>query len=273
LDLEEANEQIEKQRDLLVHSERMAALGRVAAAISHEIQGPLVPIGGFARAMRRDVDDASPHAEMLDFIVEEVDRLQRVVKGVTSLASMPLPQLQPVSFAGLVETTYAVYGPKAHARGISLDMDVPNDIPDPDIDDDQWHEVLLNLVSNAIEATLNGGRILTSLRLRENRYVVTVTDTGAGVPPEEIPKAFAAFFSTQPVAHGAGLNIVAAIVQRHFGRVTVESGVGKGTSVKIDFPAADELHRLVNAARSTMTENQDIATLDPLTVTTFKLSS
>ena len=269
--LEGANQQIRTQQSVIVRAQHMAALGQIAATISHEVKQPLVPIGGFARAMRRDMPPNSPHGEMLDIIIKEVDRLERVVKGVIALASMPLPALRPIAFEKLVENVYGMFDAEADARHITLATDIPGDLPWPHLDDDQWHQLLINLVSNAMTATPDRGTITTSLCLIEDGwYRITVSDTGVGVPKENIPKVFSPLYTTKPTGTGMGLNIVAQIVQRHYGRVAVESTVGKGTSIRIDVPSPDQLHRLVEAERRAAEGQEELEQLDPLTVATLK---
>jgi len=262
--LEKASEQIKEQQDLLLQSRHFASLGRIVAAINHEVQGPLVPIGGFARALRREVVDGSPQAEKLDFIIKEVARLENVVKGVASLAAVPLPTLHPVLLSALVEKVYTVVRADAGARGVILESDIPPDVPPPHIDHDQWYQALLVLVSKAVEVTPDGGTVSTSLRAEHGRYVIRVSDSGPGIPQNQISKAFGPFFSTQPSLEAAGLNVVAEIVRRHFGRVSVQSSA-TGTTVAVDFPMADELYRLVEKQRADESNEDRIGLLDPLT--------
>ena len=270
--LEVANRQILRQQYLIVRAQHMASLGEIAATISHEVKQPLVPIGGFARAMRRTVTDGSAQAEMLDIIIKEVDRLERVVKGVIALAALPLPALRPVSFERIVDDVYDMYRDEAEARDITLAVNVPGDLPPPHLDDDQWHQLLLNLVSNAMAATPTGGTITTGIRVVEDGwYRVTITDTGVGVDEESLQKVFGPLYSTKPTGGGMGLNIVAQIAKRHHGRAGVQSRVGEGTTVWIDVPPPERLHALIDEERrATERQEEDLEHFDPLTVATLK---
>lgn len=270
--LEVANRQILRQQDLITRTQRLASLGEIAATISHEVRQPLVPIGGFARAMRRTMSDSAPQAEMLDIIIREVDRLERVVKGVIALASVPLPALRPVSFDRVVNDVYDMFRDEAGARGVTLATDIPPDLPPPHLDDDQWRQVLLNLVSNAMAATPTGGTVTSGIRVIERGwYHVTVADTGVGVAEEALPKVFGPLYTTQPTGTGMGLNIVAQIVQRHHGRVGVTSRVGQGTTVWIDVPPPEQLRVLIEEEQRTAGgQEEDLEELDPLSVATLR---
>jgi len=270
--LEEAYEQIRNQQNLIIQGQHMSALGEIAEAISHEVKGPLVPIGGFARAMRRDVPEASTHASMLDIIIRETERLERVVKGVIALARPPAPHLKPISLSRTAEDVFGLYRAEAGGRGVHFVADIPPDLPPPHLDDDQWHQLFLNLVANALAATPDGGIITIRARLTENGwYRISVSDTGVGVKPEDVPRVFSPFYTAKPTGSSMGLNIVAKIIQLHQGRVSVESSVGKGTSIHIDVPPPEEMRARVERERQTTEEGRDESFhLDPLTVAALR---
>ena len=269
--LEQANAQIKRQQDLVVRGRQMAALGEITEAISHEIKGPLVPIGGFARAIRRDVADDTPQANMLDIVIREVNRLERVVDGVLALSRPPKPSLKPVDMPAIIEDVFSVYRADADTRQIALRADIPPDVPPPHLDDDQWHQLLLVLVADALAATPNGGTITASMRLLEDgHYRFTLADTGVGVAEEDIPKVFAALYAARPTGSSLGLNVVAQIVNLHHGRTTVESVVGEGTQIHIDIPAPQELYARMAEDAAAEGDVEPTAPLDPLTVGALK---
>lgn len=269
--LEEAYDCIRSQQDLIVQGQSMAALGQIVEAISHEITGPLVPIGGFARAMRRNTADGSEAAEMLDVVIQQVNRLEQVVKAVLAVASPPKPVLRPVDMRALLENEiFALYRPEIDTQNIRLVAEVDPDMPPPHLDYDQWRQLFTNLVANAISATPPGGKITVSCAQNESGgYRIRVSDTGVGVLPRDIPRVFSAFYNATPTGEGMGLNVVAQIIKLHNGSIRVESEPDRGTDVIIDVPAPQELHdwlrNKVEAAEEGMLDE-----LDPLTVAAFR---
>jgi len=271
--LRAANEQMRAQQELVIQGQNLAALGEIAESISHEMRSPLVPIGGFARTMRRELPDDSKFAPMLDTIIREVGRLEQVLSSVIALARPPLPVLGPVSLETIVEDVYSFYRPDASMQNIALVEEIPENLPEPHLDSDQWHQLFLHLTATSISYLPNGGTITTKAeQLEDGSYRVTVSDTRTGVTYDDIPKVFSAFYAGKPTADGIGLNLVAEIIRLHHGSVQVDGNNGRGISVRIDIPPPGTLHALVDADIQAAEELSAPQRLDPLTVAAMRKS-
>ncbi len=272
--LEEANRQIKHQQELMVRGRNLAALGEIAEAISHEVKGPLVPIGGLARAVRRDLDESSAEAPMLDTIISETSRLERVVDSVLALSKPPRPNPQPIDVKSAVGDALAIYRADAEARQIKLVADVADDVEPPSFDRDQWRQMLQLLLANALAASPDGGDVRLAIRgTADSAYRLTVSDTGAGYDAKDIPKVFSAFYAGTPTGDSMGLNVVAQIVELHHGRVSVESAPGAGTGISVEIPPPDVMRRLIDSDLVEDRREDTGAELDPLTVNAFTVDN
>ena len=271
LNLEAANEQITRQQKFMVRSQRKAALGEIAAAISHEFKTPLVSIGGFTRSLQRDLGDNPTYGPMLEIIISQIDRIERVVEGVSALADLPIPIARPLDIQSVVDDTYTVVRAEAEGRRVELVSDIPPDLPEPFLDDEQIHQLVLNLVTNAVAASSGGDVVVTRVRQSEDTwYTLSVQDTGTGVPKEAIPTVFGPLFTSKPTRKGLGLSIVSQVVQHHHGRIEVTSDTGKGTTISVHLPPRNVLEPLLNLDRAAAEQNGDFETLDPLTIATLR---
>ena len=269
--LEAANEQITRQQQYVLQIQRRAALGDIAAAISHEVRAPLVSIGGFARSILRDIPEESPHREMLDIIVTQVARMEHVVQGLATLADLPLPNIVRVDSVELIESAFSLHMAEAEPRGIRLLMETGEDARVLWVDEDQWRQVLVNLISNGIAATPNGGAVtVTTVRLEDGWTVVSVSDTGHGVPEEKITSVFSPLFSNRPTGKGLGLKIASLIVNRHHGRMSVDSAPGKGTTIHAHLPPEADVKRLIAEDHRSNDTRAGLEALDPQTVAALR---
>lgn len=218
-------------------NDRMKELGEMAAAVAHEIRNPLSGIRGFASLLHRDLASDSEKQRMADYIIEGTETLDRLVTNVLNYCRpMPL-QLQSVDLTHFVPSLgefLRVDG--SLGEKIRLDVQVnekPFSIP---LDPERMHAALLNLVLNAVQAMPNGGTL--SLRVRRNgpQAIIEISDTGMGIPEQNLEKIFRPFFTTKPEGNGFGLAEVHKIVQAHGGTIEVHSQVGEGSTFIVKLP-------------------------------------
>lgn len=228
---------------------------QMTADIAHDLRTPLTVIAGYIESMRDG--DLAPTPERLDSIYAEIERLQRLVADLRLLAVTDAGELRlnlaPVNVASLLERVAASFKLAAEQKGTSLSVQVDSTLPDISADESRLDRVLSNLVGNAIRHTPEGGAISITaqasistfiLATRQNKSVlISVEDTGEGIPPADLPHIFDRFYRADKsrtgedgASSGLGLAIAKALVEAHGGRIWVESEEGRGTKMKMDFP-------------------------------------
>jgi two-component system phosphate regulon sensor histidine kinase PhoR len=234
------------------------------ANVSHELRTPLAAIRGYTETLLGGaLDDADRARRFLGIVERHTDRLGRLVDDLLTLSDLELGRTAlrraPVAASSIAEATFEVLRHKAAIAGIALEQEIAPDTPKVNADEDRLEQAILNLVDNAIKYTPQGGRVTFSAHpapgsrapegvpvAEEARFVeLTVTDTGVGVPPEDLPRLTERFYrvdkarSRELGGTGLGLAIVKHIVQAHGGWMHIESQVNHGTSVRLYVPAFD----------------------------------
>jgi signal transduction histidine kinase len=232
--------QLERTQAQLVQSEKLASIGEMSAAVAHGLRNPLASLRAAAQLVRRHPE--SPAAkEHLDAIVEEVDRLDRRISHLLSF-SRPAPfHPMPEHLPRLVEQLLPAVAEPVRQHRIDLRVELPDDLPEVRVDPMQLEQVLLEVLSNAVDAMPEGG----TLRLRAHAVnggpepemvVVEVTDTGPGIPEQVLPSICEPFFTTRAEGTGLGLAIAKRYVEQNGGRLEIESRPGAGTTVRLRLP-------------------------------------
>lgn len=229
----------------LHRTERLAAVGQLAAGAAHEIRNPLTAIRSTMQYLARGME-ADDQREMVDELLVEVDRINETVSGLLELTreeSFEPTILEPVQ---AVEQTVALIEAQAEAQEISIRRSFPERVSAIRGDPDQIRQLLLNLLLNALQAMPGGGELGLRIEDLSGRYPstdewiqITLTDTGTGIPPEELEKIFDPFYTTKNEGTGLGLAISHRIVERHDGELELESEPGRGTTVYLRFPVSD----------------------------------
>jgi len=223
-------------------AERLAAVGKLASVIAHEVGTPLHVIAGRARHLGRDLPDDDPRRGDVEAIREQVGRITRTMKHVLQSSRAISVRREPVDVSRVVRDVAGIVGPEYAARSVQLIVSFPAaGVPAVPADADGLTQVLLNLLTNALAATPAGGRVEVdgTAGVRDGRPGVTlaVTDSGAGIAPEHLERIFDPFFSTKPGGGaGLGLSICRDIVRAHEGAITVQSGPGTGARFSVWLP-------------------------------------
>jgi signal transduction histidine kinase len=215
---------------------RLEALGRMAAEIAHEVRNPLGSIRLFACLLRDELSEAGLDPEMADRILAATAGLETAVSNLLSFATPPRGASRRFDLADLAADVCALLGPVSAQRGVSIRGPREGESCHVVGDPEALRQVLLNLLGNSLAATDRGGLIEVGTKLERERAVLEVADSGCGIPAEDLPRVFDPFFSKMAGGTGLGLSIVHGIVERHGGRIRLESEVGRGTRARLEIP-------------------------------------
>ena len=225
-------------QEKLLQSERLAALGQMAAHISHEVKNPLMVIGGIARQVLKAVrKDPHQSVEKLQIIVEEIRRLEEFLAEVGSFAKLSEPRKCPIDLNSLIREMCLKLEASLQENRITLSMNLDPNLPQVQFDPLLLRQVLLNIAKNGIEAMPAGGTLTFTSGRDHDRVLVRIGDNGEGIPPDIMDKIFQPFYSTKPKGSGLGLAISQTIVKVHQGEIRVESEPHRGTGVTVFLPA------------------------------------
>jgi signal transduction histidine kinase/putative methionine-R-sulfoxide reductase with GAF domain len=227
----------------LIRSEKLAALGQLAAGIAHEIRNPLTSINILIHSLRDKPSDEERHQEDLRVIEEEIHRINEIVDQFLRFAKPAPPLLQESDVLSLFEETLHLLKPQVEKQRISVQKEFPS-LPPAVLDREQMKQVILNLLLNALQAMPGGGLLrLSGQVLEDNRWIqLSIQDTGVGIPPEDMNKLFDPFFSTKEGGVGLGLSIAHRIIDQHRGKIQMESTPGKGTLFTLWLPISQEVN-------------------------------
>jgi two-component system NtrC family sensor kinase len=241
-ELQTANEKLWQAQLEVGRSERLAAIGQMAATIAHELGTPLNSILGYTQLLLSD-SLRPDQAEKLAIVESQVQRMIDTIRSVLDRTRDRAVQRQPVPVAPLVSEAMALVSARLVSRNLDAHKEVPADLPPVPGDAIGLRQVLLNLLSNAIDATDPPGVVTVSARVLSNdgrgqRLELAVNDTGHGMSAEELNRAFEPFYTTKAPGRGTGLGLVIVdhIVRAHGGHLVAESAPGQGTTVRVQLP-------------------------------------
>ena len=229
--------QIEMQR-----AEHLATIGELAAGLAHEIRNPLAGIAGVVHVMGKELPAASPSRAVLGDVQEEIRHIQDILNDLLAYARPRLPQFHTANLNATVEQAVLLARQQVRANPIEIRFTPNNEVPNLVHDPVQLQQVVLNLLLNGIQAIAHEGTVDVALRRERNHIVVRVSDTGRGIPAEELPKIFKPFFTTRQEGTGLGLPLAKGLVEAHAGRMEVTSALGHGTQFEVWLPMERATH-------------------------------
>ena len=225
-----------------MRSERLAAVGKMAAVITHEVRNPLSSIGLNAELLEEDLRGSHASSEAIALsqkIQREVDRLTSITEEYLRFARLPRPRLEKEQMNDIVVGVIEFQRDDLETRGVSVTTQLASALPLVTADEAQLRQALLNLFRNAADAMGSGGGVLrVTTRRADGGVEVRVADSGPGIAAEHLPHIFEPFFSTKEGGTGLGLALTQQIIAEHGGRIDVTSGAGEGTTFVMTLPAA-----------------------------------
>jgi two-component system NtrC family sensor kinase len=236
--VEERTGELRRVQAQLIQSEKLTAVGKLAAGVAHEINNPLTGILTNSSLMLEDLAPDHPWREDLQTIVDETLRCRKIVKGLLDFARQTRPQRTTLNMNHVVEDVLALVRNQTIFRAITITFDLDASLPSVLADADQMRQVVLNIVLNAAEAMTQGGALRISSRPLTAQHAVELrfADTGPGIPDEAKARIFEPFFTTKRTGTGLGLSIAYGIMERHHGQLRVDSARGEGTTFTLVLP-------------------------------------
>ncbi|MGD8304858.1 MAG: ATP-binding protein [Desulfobacterales bacterium] len=225
----------------VARSQRLASVGRLAAGVAHEIRNPLSSIKGFATYFKDRYSDRPDDRQTADIMVQEVDRLNRVVGQLLEFARPISIEPQKISLQSLVTDSLKLIDDRAAEKNISIHVQNNARVDEARIDPDRINQVLLNLYLNAIDAMESGGELKVEISAdgKSRDVVIQVSDTGSGISPEDLTKIFEPYFTTKSTGTGLGLAIAHNIIEAMGGKITVQSEKSVGTTFTVALPNSE----------------------------------
>ena len=222
----------------MIHREKLAAMGRLVAQLSHEINNPIYNIQNCLEALERRGDPSDPNREFLTLAQEELARMATLTRQLLDQSRPVSDAAQPVSLNALVQRVVTLGGDELAARGIRVAQELAPSLPPVVVHPEGIQQVLANLVNNACDAMPGGGTLTLRTRADAEAVEVEVEDTGMGIAERDLPHIFEAFYTTKPGVAGIGLGLFVSegIIRGHRGRLSVESARGRGSRFTVRLP-------------------------------------
>ena len=238
-------QKLKETQEELIQSGKMAAMGQLAAGISHELNQPLTGIKGFSQAAAMELGEENPIRKDLDRIIEQVDRMDEIIQSIRFFARKSEFRLREIDINQPIEGAFILVNEQLKLNNIKVRKKLTKGLPGISGDMNQLQQAFINLIVNAKDAVnslrnSDGGEIIIETMLNEDKknINVIVEDTGCGISKEKLDYIFNPFFTTKSPdgGMGLGLSIVYRIIGKHNGRIEVESEEGKGATFKIVLP-------------------------------------
>jgi len=235
--LRESREEIERlHRTQMSRAEHFATLGELATGLAHEIRNPLAGIAGVIEIVGRDLPATSPARAVVKDVRLEITRISRTLTDLLETARPRRPEVRFSNLNTTVEHAVMLARQQVLSRPIKIELQQAPDLPEVEHDSDQIHQVLLNLLLNAVQAMEKTGTVNVEIGSRDGCASVVVSDTGRGISPQNLPNIFRPFYTTKGDGTGLGLSLAHRIVEDHHGRIEVSSVVGKGSTFTVLLP-------------------------------------
>jgi signal transduction histidine kinase len=231
-----------KMELVLNQSERISAVGQLAAGVAHEINNPLTVVLGFAQSILARLTPDNPLHMPMASIVRETLRCKTLVQDLLTFSRQKKPGARPESPVSMVENALNLVEPQARFKRVSVRRDFDSHLPAIMVDRTQIQQVIINLCTNAIDAMPDGGTLTLQVRRQDACVEIRVTDTGTGIPADIQNRIFEPFFTTKEIGKGTGLGLglVYEILKNHQGSIDFKTEVGKGTTFIARLPLAQK---------------------------------
>ncbi len=236
--LEHTIEKLREKQAQLVEAEKLASVGKLAAGIAHEINNPLTAVLTFSNLMLEQCPPGDPRHEKLKLMARETDRARIIVRQLLNFGRETVIKPEKININEPVSEIADSLMAQDAFKGVELDLKLGDNLPAVYADPAQIGQVVMNILLNAIHSITPPGKIVISTRLHENSIELFFSDTGAGIPEENLHKIFDPFFTTKDAFKGTGLGLAVSygIIKKHGGDIEVASTVGQGTTFTVRLP-------------------------------------
>ena len=236
--VQQRTEELRKAQFQIMHQEKMASLGLLAAGIAHEIGNPLTSISSLIQLLKRRAQDEKTR-EYLNTVLEHINRISSIVRELVDFSRPRSEEEQPTDINQVIQSAVGIVRFDKRAKKIHLDVHLDPNLPTLTLVPDQLQQVVLNILMNALDAMeQKGDRLRVHSYSRNQQVFIEIEDTGVGIPEEQVSRIFEPFFTTKPVGKGTGLGLTVSygIIQKFGGDILVESREGQGTRFTIVLP-------------------------------------
>ncbi|MBW1959786.1 MAG: PAS domain-containing protein [Deltaproteobacteria bacterium] len=232
--------EVRRLQDEINRQEKLAAIGGLAAGVAHEIRNPLSSIKGIASYFKSKFDKDSDDKEAAGVMIQEVDRLNRVISELLEFAGPTELKLKQTDVNELLEHSVRLIQKEASTKDIAIKLNLSQQQLVAEIDSDRFSQCLLNLYLNALQAMDTGGQLTIENSITEGNSInIEIKDTGSGIKTEDLNKIFDPYFTTKAKGTGLGLAIVHKIIEAHNGQIKIRSVPGQGTVFTIVIPVKE----------------------------------
>ena len=237
-ELDAVNREVKVNRDRLIRSEKLAAVGEMSATVAHGLRNPLVSIGGFARRLLKKEQADKSSAKYLRIIVEETDRLEVILSELLDFVRPRKLELTSVYLGSVIEDALKGFAGEFVRHGIQIETRFHPGIPAMEIDVGQFRHVLHNLFQNSIDAMQKAGVLHVSTAFEDGQAKISIADTGAGIDEADVEKVFHPFYTSKPNSTGLGLAVCNQIIAIHGGHIKLQRHLPRGAVFDIYLPLA-----------------------------------
>jgi signal transduction histidine kinase len=234
----------EKTRELelahaeILQAEKLAALGHVSAGMAHEIRNPLNAIGLFAQILRPVMAHDTEKSGYIDKLLQEVDRIDAILSKLLDASKAPKVTLEPVCLIGTIDRILETFSEQLKASHVKVEKNYAQVPPLMMADSGEIEQIFTNLFANSLYEMQHGGVLGVTVHYDGQKATIEVSDTGGGIPRENLSQIFDPFFTTKTKGTGFGLSVVLRIVKNYHGHINVRSTAGEGTVFNLEFPLA-----------------------------------
>jgi signal transduction histidine kinase len=232
--VEERTQELRDAQESLVRQERLAVLGQLAGGVGHELRNPLGVISNavyYLQTVNPDADESTQ--EYLNMISSEVQNAGKIISDLLDFSRTKMPERQEI---GVSELVAQVLEKKPPPENVQVKKEFPEDLPEVYVDPAQINQVLSNLVENAYQAMLEGGKLVIKGENKNNQVLISINDNGIGISPENMKKLFEPLFTTKAKGIGLGLAVSRTLLETNGGTIEVESEEGRGSTFTVILP-------------------------------------
>ncbi|MBI5099756.1 MAG: hypothetical protein HZB30_11020 [Nitrospirae bacterium] len=227
--------EMKRMEEQMMHSEKLALLGRLTSGIAHEIGNPLTSVFSIVQVLK-EMEQNEFKKESIETIYLYMKRIADILKQLSGFSKMPPVELKPWKVNSLIEASLSLLQYDKRVKDVTVVRDLMPDMPEITIDGNQLSQVIVNIVLNAADAMPDGGTLTIRSWVKDKSIVIAFKDTGVGIPPENLVRIFDPFYTTKEKGTGLGLAVSESIMEKLNGSITVESELNKGSTFMIILP-------------------------------------